>query len=993
MTDQAGVSAKALTGTTLDVDTDSPGHSIPLFLSASQADRESFVRVVNRSAVDGQVVVRAIDDSGWAPSAVVLDLLAERAVHFNSGDLENGNSLKGLDDAIGSPVQGDWRLVLTSDLDIEALAYVRTRDGMLTSMVDTVAVGDDGLWIPTFNPGRNRRQVSVLRVVNPGAEDSSVVVRGVDDSGASASEPVRFTLPAGQARAFTAPQLEEGRHDDLDVDGALGVGTGKWRLTVEADGPIVAMSLLDSPTRHLTNVSTVPRGPVGGAGVHRVNFMPPAASWPAREGFVRVVNRSAVPGEVRIIAFDDSGRWSGPATLTIAANGASHFNSRDLQDGNTDKGLSAGIRTGLSDLRLELTSDLDIVVLAYIRTRDGFVTSMHDVVPRAGYRHRVSTFNPGSNPNQVSRLRVVNPGSEAVEVAITGIDDKGRVPGADEKLLIPNAVADAVRLTVPAGGAVAVSAAELESGSSERVAGSLGDGDGKWQLIVAAQSTVDIVNQMESPTGHLTNVSTRPPSRDEPPLNSYFESLNDREPRPWWPESAPYSCAPVDNPESPWVAAGMPDLGGSDPLSLIRFHGDGTVLRYGNEGFYGCTRSWKYPDAGRLDRPVDPTYYTASGEIEILVDVARVPTDAVGWVGDDGERVALTMTEAVRSLNEHVAPFYRRLSEGKFRITFSPGADFEVGDDGSPDAMHRQQKEITGWTCGDDEACQLYAWGAMNRLLFTDVANDTGGRAWNGWAAMGLVHIADARMETIIHEIGHAWMLWPHSFAEVLWRPDDYSEIEFPNEYNNHYDFMSRTGEAEGWRQTYPTLAINRYSAGWIEPERVALHIADEGTYTLSRAFDPGHQFLVVHSGRRYAFTTLEVHPDRDMESVRLDAIIRDPSVEGGFRPRNYEGVQVNRYDQTHGTGARTRVGPAFHDKENPNWLKDVGRARDDYSMITDGQSRDLGGGVTASVSRNPDGSFDVTISGGRVAEFEPWCARFSFVPAYETGCRLDYPR
>ena len=121
MADQARVSAKAITGTTLDVDTDSPGHSIPLFLSASHADRESFLRVVTRSAVDGQVVVRAIDDSGWAPSAVVLDLLAEQAVHFNSSDLENGNSLKGLDDAIGSPVQGDWRLVLTSDLDIEGL--------------------------------------------------------------------------------------------------------------------------------------------------------------------------------------------------------------------------------------------------------------------------------------------------------------------------------------------------------------------------------------------------------------------------------------------------------------------------------------------------------------------------------------------------------------------------------------------------------------------------------------------------------------------------------------------------------------------------------------------------------------------------------------------------------------------------------------------------------------------------------------------------------
>ena len=50
------------------------------------------------------------------------------------------------------------------------------------------------------------------------------------------------------------------------LDGALGDGAGKWQLTIESDSPVAAMSLLRSPTGHLTNLSTAPvRGARGGA--------------------------------------------------------------------------------------------------------------------------------------------------------------------------------------------------------------------------------------------------------------------------------------------------------------------------------------------------------------------------------------------------------------------------------------------------------------------------------------------------------------------------------------------------------------------------------------------------------------------------------------------------------------------------------------------------------------------------------------------------------
>ena len=114
----------------------------------------------------------------------------------------------------------------------------------------------------------------------------------------------------------------------------------------------------------------------------------------------------------------------------------------------------------------------------------------------SGIGWRCST--PGSNANQVSALRLVNLGEEIAEVTIAGFDDKGMSPGG------------AVTLTVPAGGSVTHTAAELETGNAEGLEGSLGDGAGKWRLTVNADQPISAMSLLSSPTGHLTNLSTAP---------------------------------------------------------------------------------------------------------------------------------------------------------------------------------------------------------------------------------------------------------------------------------------------------------------------------------------------------------------------------------------------------------------------------------------------------------------------------------------------------
>ena len=484
-------------------------HLAPMFPAAADEVRQGFVRIINHSPRAGVVHIEAYDDSGARFGPVTLDIDADETVHFNSADLEDGNPAKGLAAGTGSGA-GDWWLALSSDLDIEVLSYIRTpSDGFLTSMHDVVPADGNGDYrVAIFNPGSNIDQASRLRLVNAGEQAAEVTITGVDDRGASPGGDVRVSIPAGAARTLAADELESG----AGLQGALGDGTGKWALLVASDTPVLVMSLLQLPTGHLTNLSTAPDNV--DAGTHTVPLFPAASDLFGRQGFVRVINHSAEAGDVTVAAYDDTDRDFGSVTLSLDANETAHFNSDDLEVGNAAKGLSGSTGAGEGDWRLELSSALDIEVLAYIRTTsDGFLTAMHDTVSREGNRHRVAIFNPGSNANQVSRLRLVNPGNDPAEVTITGIDDGGVSSSGGR-----------VAVSVPTGTSRTLTAQELEAGG-DGFEGEMGDGAGKWQLVIESEQPIMVMSLLSSPTGHLTNLSTAPAANFAPAEATAF---NDR---------------------------------------------------------------------------------------------------------------------------------------------------------------------------------------------------------------------------------------------------------------------------------------------------------------------------------------------------------------------------------------------------------------------------------------------------------------------------------
>ncbi len=230
---------------------------LPLFPSAlNPAGREGFARVANMAAAEGVVEISAVDDAGVRAGPVRLQLAARATMHFNSDDLENGNAKKGLASGVGAPTKGAWRLELQSGtLALAAASYARHTDGFVTSLHETAPAADSAARVAVFHPASSDEQRSLLRLANNGDEPAMATITGVDDAGA-ASEPLTATVPAGEALTLTAAQLEDGSEG---LEGALGDGEGKWRLTVAFDNPLTVMSLLESPAGHLSNLSAAAR--------------------------------------------------------------------------------------------------------------------------------------------------------------------------------------------------------------------------------------------------------------------------------------------------------------------------------------------------------------------------------------------------------------------------------------------------------------------------------------------------------------------------------------------------------------------------------------------------------------------------------------------------------------------------------------------------------------------------------------------------------------
>ena len=249
-----------------------------------------------------------------------------------------------------------------------------------------------------------------------------------------------------------------------------------------------------------------------------------AASHPTQESFVRISSLGD-EGTVEIHAYDDRGMYRS-SSVELAADATIGLNSNDLEQGNQSKGLAPGIGTGTGDWVLQLRSEIDFKAGSYMRTSDGFVTSMGSALlpfnaaavglSGDGCAFEVNIFNPARNFNQRSWLRLINYDLGTASVEVTGIDDNGERRGP-------------VTIAVPPGEARSVTSVQLERGGAG-LTGSLGAGKGKWRLTLFSTSPLTVMNLLETPTGQLTNLGPIA----MPGASDAVQSLGDA-----WCDSAP----------------------------------------------------------------------------------------------------------------------------------------------------------------------------------------------------------------------------------------------------------------------------------------------------------------------------------------------------------------------------------------------------------------------------------------------------------------------
>ena len=192
-----------------------------------------------------------------------------------------------------------------------------------------------------------------------------------------------------------------------------------------------------------------------------------------RQGFLRIQNYSEDQDIGLVITgIDDWGERFGPIDFRLQPSNSIHFNSTDIEKGNANKGLPDGIGNGRGWWRLQLKSSTPIYATSYVRTSDGFLTSIHDTaIELDGTFFLVPIFNPASNYRQVSFLRVTNLSDEPSNFSIAGIDDAG-VFGLE-----------AVRFSIGGLQTVHLNAEDLESGIPDVESGAIRKREGQMAAV------------------------------------------------------------------------------------------------------------------------------------------------------------------------------------------------------------------------------------------------------------------------------------------------------------------------------------------------------------------------------------------------------------------------------------------------------------------------------------------------------------------------------
>ncbi|HST39189.1 MAG TPA: hypothetical protein VLK58_06760, partial [Conexibacter sp.] len=283
----------------------------------------------------------------------------------------------------------------------------------------------------------------------------------------------------------------------------------------------------------------------------------------------------------------------------------------------------------------------------------------------------------------------------------------------------------------------------------------------------------------------------------------------------------------------------------------------------------------------------DPIVPTPGGPLVLAADTLRLHSLGVDrwdvWTCGDVGGDAATATALLKA---RVVPFYAWLSGGRHQLEFRArgalaGADVEecageaaTASAGRDGALIVQTERVSAGAdaCASDFT-RLDPCAGQPTVL--------PGNERIAWLGPGQLFGADARVSTVVHELGHT-LGWPHSFTGRL-------RIERGGalagvEYDDPFDVMGYErlwGTGDGWNEpdtgTFTpkaTQAFNRIAAGWVPDAAMTVHGRPSATYDVGPLDGDGLQVVIVPTADARAFLTLEVRVQRPFDPVPGDGVV-----------------------------------------------------------------------------------------------------------------------
>ncbi len=476
---------------------------VPFANPGSNSTQQTFMRFINPNDQATEVEVYGIDDDGTPNRSgpISFTLAPQSSLQFTAQDMENGNTAKGLEGSFCDG-NGKWQLIVRSDNSIEVMSLIRAPGGFLTSLNEVVPQSGNNRLVYFANSASEPDQQTFLRILNRDDASGTVTISAIDDAGNPGASNITLSLTANDSAQMTSQDLENG-NTGKGLSGSFGDGEGNWRLTVTSTLDLDVMSLIRLPGGYLINLGAVAPGT---ATEKVVNYVDPADES-LRTSSLRIINTADSSATITIEATDDDGATApnGDVSFTLGANAAREISVDDLENGASD--LNGSLGDGNGRWRMTVSSTQTLEVMSFVETADGFLTNLSNAAPNSGTDHEVLVFNPASNVDRRSSLRIVNDTDDQAAITISGYDDAGN-PGDSD-----------VTFNLIGQRSITVTAADLENGNAQLgLVGAFGDGAGKWRLTVSSDTEIQVLGTLDTPAGFITNLSRATEGETTEPL-------------------------------------------------------------------------------------------------------------------------------------------------------------------------------------------------------------------------------------------------------------------------------------------------------------------------------------------------------------------------------------------------------------------------------------------------------------------------------------------